>query len=143
MHIYLDESGNPAPLSRPAATRYFALAAIVIPDREEVAHAISSAGRNKAGIVLGARSDQVRHRGAWRFFAPRSHPKVFIPQRVGIVKSTRLTTKPPASTVQVAFFIAKQAEIWYSMLVSVQGVNQKPGFLALVIPNALDLRQVL
>jgi hypothetical protein len=40
MHIYLDESGNPAPLSRPAATRYFALAAIVISDREEVEHAI-------------------------------------------------------------------------------------------------------
>jgi len=40
MHIYLDESGNPAPLSRPAATRHFVLAAIVIPDRGEVERAI-------------------------------------------------------------------------------------------------------
>jgi len=40
VHIYLDESGNPAPLSRPSTTRYFALAAIVIPDREEVERAI-------------------------------------------------------------------------------------------------------
>jgi hypothetical protein len=40
MHIYLDESGNPAPLSRPAATQRFALVAIVIPDREKVEHAI-------------------------------------------------------------------------------------------------------
>lgn len=40
MHIYLDESGNPAPLSRPAATRHFALAAIVVPDRGEAERAI-------------------------------------------------------------------------------------------------------
>jgi hypothetical protein len=40
MRVYLDESGNPAPLSRPAATRHFALAAIVIPNREELQHAI-------------------------------------------------------------------------------------------------------
>lgn len=40
MHVYLDESGNPASLSRPAATRYFALVAIIIPSREEVEHAI-------------------------------------------------------------------------------------------------------
>ncbi len=42
MHIYLDESGNSAPLSRPAATRHFALAAIGIPDREEVEVAIQA-----------------------------------------------------------------------------------------------------
>jgi len=40
MHICLDESGNPAPFSRPAATRHFALVAIVIPDKEEGERAI-------------------------------------------------------------------------------------------------------
>ncbi len=40
VHICMDESGNPAPLSRPSATRHFVLAAIVIPDREEVERAI-------------------------------------------------------------------------------------------------------
>jgi len=40
MHIYLDESGNPASLSRLAATRYFALAAIVVPDKEEIERTI-------------------------------------------------------------------------------------------------------
>ena len=40
MHIYLDESGNPAPLSRSSATRHFALAAIIIPGSGEVERAI-------------------------------------------------------------------------------------------------------
>jgi hypothetical protein len=40
MHIYLDESGNTASLTRPSATRHFALVAIVVADRDSVEHAI-------------------------------------------------------------------------------------------------------
>jgi len=40
MHVYLDESGNTAPLGRPSATRHFALVALVIHDRERVERAI-------------------------------------------------------------------------------------------------------
>jgi len=40
MHVYVDESGNTAPLGRPSATRHFALVALVIHDRERVERAI-------------------------------------------------------------------------------------------------------
>jgi hypothetical protein len=39
-HIYLDESGNPAPVTRPSATRHFVLAAIVVANRGEAERAI-------------------------------------------------------------------------------------------------------
>lgn len=42
MHIYLDESGNTAPLSRSAATRYFVLVAIAVLDREKIEIAIQN-----------------------------------------------------------------------------------------------------
>lgn len=40
MHIYQDESGNAGSLSRPSATRHFALVALVIEDRDSVERAM-------------------------------------------------------------------------------------------------------
>jgi Protein of unknown function (DUF3800) len=45
MHIYLDESGNPAPLVQPSATRHFVLVALVIPGREDLERAIQQLRR--------------------------------------------------------------------------------------------------
>ncbi len=40
MFIYLDESGNTAPLIRPSATRHFVLVALMVHDRDDVERAI-------------------------------------------------------------------------------------------------------
>jgi len=45
VYIYLDESGNTAPLTRPSATRHFAMVALVIRDREKVRRAIQQLRR--------------------------------------------------------------------------------------------------